>query len=92
MRLTTILNKLCCPFDKEDLELTSSHQDNDKITEGYLTCTFCERVYPIIKGIPIMNPDEYREFELEKPLFDKWKISVNTKFVLEDDQNVLRIK
>lgn len=92
MQLETLLNKLCCPFDKEDLELTVINKDKDKITEGYLACTFCERVYPIIKGVPIMNPDEYREFSLEKPLFDKWGLYVNSKFVLEDEQNVLRIK
>ena len=92
MRLATILNKLCCPFDKEDLELTVIKKDNDKINEGYLSCTFCERVYPIIKGIPIMNPDEYREFSLEKPLFDQWKIAVNSKFILEDEQNIFRVK
>jgi hypothetical protein len=26
----------------------------------------------MIKGIPIMNPDEYREFKLEAPLMEKW--------------------
>lgn len=72
MRISTIA-KLCCPFDKEDLELTSISKDLDgKIIEGFLSCKKCQRIYPMIKGIPIMNPDEYREFKLEAPLIGKW--------------------
>jgi uncharacterized protein len=70
-----IIKKLCCPFDKADLELTSIAQDiNGNIIEGFLTCgDGCKRVYPIVKGIPIMSPDEYREFKLEQPLLNQWK-------------------
>lgn len=72
MRLSTI-DKLCCPFDKADLELTIISQDiNENILEGFLSCTQCKRVYPFVKGVPIMNPDEYREAALEKPLFEEW--------------------
>ena len=73
MRSETI-KKLCCPFDKEDLELTIISQDIDRnILQGILTCADCKRIYPIVQGIPIMSPDEYREFRLEQPLLDKWK-------------------
>lgn len=72
MRLSTI-NKLCCPQDKEDLSLTIITKDiQENILEGYLNCKTCKRIYPIIKGIPIMSPDEYRVFELEQPLLEKW--------------------
>ena len=72
MRTSTI-NKLCCPFDKGDLELTVITKDlEENILEGFFNCQNCKRIYPIIKGIPIMNPDEYREFQLEQPLLDKW--------------------
>ena len=73
MKLTTI-NKLCCPFDKADLSLQIFAQDLEQnVLEGILTCKECERYYPIVKGIPIMSPDEYREFKLEQPLIDSWK-------------------
>lgn len=81
MRIETI-KKLCCPFDKADLTLTAITQDLDgKVTEGFLLCPECNRVYPIVKGIPIMNPDEYREFELEKPLLAKWQNHLKGKTV-----------
>ncbi|MBK6263917.1 hypothetical protein JKA74_02615 [Marivirga sp. S37H4] len=81
MRLSTI-NKLCCPFDKADLALTTITQDvNENILEGFLTCSKCNRIYPFVKGIPIMSPDEYREFKLEKPLLDKWESYLNGQTV-----------
>ncbi|MBZ9728444.1 hypothetical protein LB467_01990 [Salegentibacter sp. JZCK2] len=77
---TSTIDKLCCPFDKEDLELTTISKDLDgKIIEGFLSCKKCKRIYPIIKGIPIMNPDEYREFKLEAPLMEKWSQYLNGK-------------
>ncbi len=76
MRIATI-DKLCCPFDKGELKSTIITQDlNQNVEEGFLTCNECERIYPIIKGIPIMNPDEYREFKLEQPLLEKWQAYV----------------
>ena len=79
MKLTTI-NKLCCPFDKADLSLQVIAQDLEQnILEGLLICTTCERYYPIVKGIPIMSPDEYREFKLERPLIDNWKNHLGEK-------------
>lgn len=79
MRKNTI-QKLCCPFDKADLELTTIVQDTqENILEGWLFCKQCQRSYPIVKGIPIMNPDEYREFSLEKPLFERWQKQLQGK-------------
>jgi len=75
------LSKLCCPFDKADLSLQIVTQDiNQKILEGILTCSTCSRYYPIVKGIPIMNPDEYREYALEKPLLEKWSCQLEGKW------------
>lgn len=73
MKLAT-LNKLCCPFDKNDLSLQIITQDlQENIHEGLLICKECNRYYPIIKGIPIMNPDEYRELKLEQPVIESWQ-------------------
>lgn len=72
MQLKTI-EKLCCPFDKQDLKLTIVTQDmHETVLEGILHCTHCKRIYPIIQGIPIMAPDEYREMSLEQPLLERW--------------------
>lgn len=72
MRIETI-KKLCCPFDKAELKLTTKTKDLEgNILEGYLYCSECKRVYPIVSGIPIMSPDEYREFKLEQPLLQRW--------------------
>ncbi|KOS05588.1 hypothetical protein AM493_05730 [Flavobacterium akiainvivens] len=73
MKIATI-KKLCCPFDHADLQLTtiSTNLEGD-VLEGFLHCTTCTRLYPIVKGIPIMSPDEYREFSLEQPLLERWE-------------------
>lgn len=69
----SLLDKLCCPFDKHDLEIqVFTHNENKDILEGLLHCPACKRYYPIIYGIPIMTPDEYRERALEQPLLKKW--------------------
>lgn len=90
MRIETI-DKLCCPFDKSDLQLKKITTDLKKrIVEGLLVCKHCQRVYPIVKGIPIMSPDEYREFKLEQPLLDRWtegKVAEN--FRLTQDRTTL---
>lgn len=79
MKAETI-QKLCCPFDKADLVLHIISQNVEKnILEGLLTCKQCNRYYPIMNGIPIMSPDEYREFELEQPLINSWQKNLQGK-------------
>lgn len=75
MKYQTIKDKLCCPFDKSDLTLDpiTMEEKTQNVIEGILTCNSCRRIYPIISGIPIMNPDEYREESLENPLLEKWQ-------------------
>lgn len=70
----SLVKKLCCPFDKEALELKIFVQDTDqKIVEGMLTCAHCKRYYLIAYGVPIMTPDEYRELPMETPLLARWE-------------------
>ena len=82
-----LLDKLCCPFDKSDLELTVFHEDeHGEIYEGLLNCPTCNRYYPIIFGIPIMSPDEYRERQFELPVLQRWGLMIdekNNSFVLD---------
>jgi uncharacterized protein YbaR (Trm112 family) len=83
----SLLNKLCCPIDKQDLTLQIFLKKEDgSIVEGLLTCSHCGRYYPIVYGIPIMTPDEYREKALEEPILKKWglKVETDTQFHLEE--------
>jgi len=74
MQLKTI-EKLCCPFDKSDLSLQVLVKDTTQnIIEGILSCNVCRRNYPIVYGVPIMAPDEYRQIQLEQPIIEKWKL------------------
>lgn len=90
MRIETI-KKLCCSFDKADLQLSIIAKDvQENIIEGILFCKECKRVYPIVSGIPIMSPDEYREFKLEQPLLARWtkdKISDGFRLISSEAEN-----
>lgn len=73
MKVETI-NKLCCSFDKKDLDLTVVTKSIEgDVIEGFFHCKHCSRIYPIVSGIPIMSPDEYREFKLEQPILERWE-------------------
>lgn len=82
----SLLNKLCCPMDKLELDLKIfSKKPDGEIIEGLLTCSECGRYYPIVYGIPIMTPDEYREKSLEAPMLKKWGLNLesnSTQFLL----------
>jgi uncharacterized protein YbaR (Trm112 family) len=85
----SFFEKLVCPFDKQDLILKIFKHDDDKIIEGLMTCQTCKRYYPIVQGIPIMSPDEYREKQLELPILKKWGeklLSENNKEVFQLEQ------
>lgn len=85
--------KLVCPMDKHELKLTVFATDiENTIQEGIFTCAHCRRYYPIVYGVPIMSPDEYREAQLELPLVQRWEKQLNGKlekgFLLLEDNNV----
>jgi len=83
MKIRTI-HKLCCPFDKGDLKLEIIEQTLDKdIRMGSLICTSCRRYYPIISGIPIMNPDEYRDIEIEHAYYEYLQLD-KSKYTIEN--------
>ncbi|MCG8306679.1 MAG: hypothetical protein MI975_04750 [Cytophagales bacterium] len=83
----TLIDKLCCPMDKKALQLRIFKKDDEEIIEGLFTCTECGRYYPVVHGLPIMTPDEYREKALEEPILNKWGIAPRHKdpkrFLLE---------
>ena len=57
----SLLDIICCPIDKSDLELTVEERDGEEILEGVLTCTECGETYPIEDGIPNLLPPDMRE-------------------------------
>lgn len=56
-----LLDILCCPLDKEALELEATETDDDEILEGELVCTECGEQYPIQDGIPNLLPPDMRD-------------------------------
>ncbi|WP_436935201.1 methytransferase partner Trm112 [Halovenus marina] len=56
-----LMDILCCPLDKHDLELDVEQQEGEEILTGTLTCTECGEQYPIEDGIPNLLPPDMRE-------------------------------
>ena len=57
----TLLDILCCPLDKAELELEVIRENDDEILEGRLVCTECGEEYPIEDGIPNLLPPDMRD-------------------------------
>lgn len=57
----SLMDIICCPIDKEPLDLTIETREGEEILEGTLTCTDCGEVYPIEDGIPNLLPPDMRE-------------------------------
>ncbi len=54
-----LVDILCCPVCKGDLELIIKKEDEKEILEGSLRCGKCDVDYPIENGIPnLLPPDE----------------------------------
>jgi uncharacterized protein YbaR (Trm112 family) len=68
----SLLDKICCPFDRHELEIKIITKDQEyNIIEGLLSCNHCNRMYPIIHGVPVMTPDEYRVPAIEQPILER---------------------
>lgn len=57
----SLMDIICCPMDKHDLDLEVDEQDGDEIMTGRLVCTECGEVYPIEDGIPNLLPPDMRD-------------------------------
>ncbi|MEF8775385.1 MAG: methytransferase partner Trm112 [Haloarculaceae archaeon] len=55
-----LMDILCCPLDKAELDLEVEERD-DEIIAGQLVCTECGETYPIEDGIPNLLPPDMRE-------------------------------
>ncbi|WP_246987703.1 methytransferase partner Trm112 [Halorientalis marina] len=56
-----LMDIICCPLDKHELELEVVQRTDDEIMEGRLVCTECGEEYPIEDGIPNLLPPDMRE-------------------------------
>jgi uncharacterized protein YbaR (Trm112 family) len=56
-----LLDIICCPLDKHDLELRNATTEDEEIISGVLVCTECGEEYPIEEGIPNLLPPDMRE-------------------------------
>jgi uncharacterized protein YbaR (Trm112 family) len=57
----SLLDIICCPLDKQDLEIEAIHHEDDEVMEGRLICTECGEEYPIEDGIPNLLPPDMRD-------------------------------
>lgn len=57
----SLMDIICCPIDKSDLELSVEERDDEEIIAGTLTCTDCGETYPIEDGIPNLLPPDMRD-------------------------------
>ena len=57
----SLMEIICCPIDKHDLELSVETREDDEIIEGTLSCPDCGEEYPIEDGIPNLLPPDMRD-------------------------------
>lgn len=57
----SLMEIVCCPMDKHDLELDAEKREDGEILSGTLTCTDCGESYPIEDGIPNLLPPDMRD-------------------------------
>ncbi|HDM66941.1 MAG TPA: Trm112 family protein [Thermoplasmatales archaeon] len=51
-----LMDILCCPTCKGELELNIEREEEDEVIEGNLVCLKCKATYPIHEGIPDLLP------------------------------------
>ena len=56
-----LMDILCCPVDKHELELDADEREGEEILNGRLVCTECGEAYPIEDGIPNLLPPDMRD-------------------------------
>ncbi|BBL67036.1 methytransferase partner Trm112 [Methanoculleus chikugoensis] len=52
-----LMEILCCPVCKGELDLTVTEESGEEVLEGTLRCAACRVDYPISEGIPNLLPE-----------------------------------
>ena len=74
-----LMDLLACPICKcEELEL-HVFLEKEEIVEGMITCTKCDRFYPIKDTIPHMLPDHLRKEKEEVNFLKKYENQIPVK-------------
>ncbi|MFQ5910166.1 MAG: methytransferase partner Trm112 [Thermoplasmata archaeon] len=55
-----LMDILCCPVCKSDLELKVENEEGDEILVGDLFCSKCSHTYRIEDGIPNLLPPDFK--------------------------------
>lgn len=56
-----LMDIICCPVCKSDLELIIESEEDNEVIEGTLRCTECGEEFPINDGIPNLLPPDMRD-------------------------------
>ncbi|MFC1561481.1 Trm112 family protein [candidate division KSB1 bacterium] len=76
-----LFERLACPMDKTaPLKLMVFTIEDSNVIEGLIECPACNRYYPIVAGIPIMTPDEFRDPSFEAPFLEKWRFRLGDRY------------
>ncbi len=51
-----LMEILCCPLCKGELQLTVTEENKEEIVTGSLYCQKCQHAYPIVDTIPNLLP------------------------------------
>lgn len=77
----TLFNRLACPIDKSaPLRITIFRVAKEDVEEGLLECPECNRYFPIIGGIPVMTPDEFRDASMEALFLERWRANLGERY------------
>ncbi|MFQ6127819.1 MAG: methytransferase partner Trm112 [Thermoplasmata archaeon] len=55
-----LMDILCCPVCKSDLELKVEREEGDEVMAGDLFCSTCDHAYKIADGIPNLLPPNFK--------------------------------
>lgn len=55
-----LMDILCCPVCKSDLDLKIQSEEGDEIVSGDLICSKCSHTYKIEDGIPNLLPPDFK--------------------------------
>lgn len=77
----TLFNRLACPIDKTaPLRITIFRVTKEEVEEGLLECPACNRYFPIIGGIPVMTPDDFRDASMEALFLERWRSHLGERY------------
>lgn len=55
-----LMDIMCCPVCKSDLELKVEREEGDEIVVGDLFCSECDYTFKIEDGIPNLLPPDFK--------------------------------